>query len=74
MSRVLITGSTEGLGLMAATLLAGDGHSVTLQHGTQTVLDKIRQQPDAAPHQPTLSIQIFHRKSGLAHSCLPSVW
>ena len=30
MSRVLITGSTEGLGLMAARLLAGDGHSVTL--------------------------------------------
>jgi|SRR5450755_4376932 NAD(P)-dependent dehydrogenase (short-subunit alcohol dehydrogenase family) len=31
MSRVLITGSTEGLGLMAARLLADDGHSVT-QH------------------------------------------
>ena len=30
MSRVLITGSAEGLGLMAARLLAGDGHSVTL--------------------------------------------
>jgi short-subunit dehydrogenase len=30
MSRVLITGSTEGLGLMAARLLANDGHSVTL--------------------------------------------
>ena len=30
MSRVLITGSTEGLGLMAATLLAAEGHSVTL--------------------------------------------
>ena len=30
MSRVLITGSTEGLGLMAARLLADDGHSVTL--------------------------------------------
>ena len=30
MSRVLITGSTEGLGLMAARLLAEDGHSVTL--------------------------------------------
>jgi NAD(P)-dependent dehydrogenase (short-subunit alcohol dehydrogenase family) len=29
MSRVLITGSAEGLGLMAARLLAGDGHSVT---------------------------------------------
>ena len=30
MSRVLITGSTQGLGLMAARLLAGDGHAVTL--------------------------------------------
>jgi NAD(P)-dependent dehydrogenase (short-subunit alcohol dehydrogenase family) len=30
MSRVFITGSAEGLGLMAARLLAGDGHSVTL--------------------------------------------
>src|ERR1700677_3102875 len=30
MSRVLITGSTEGLGLMAARLLADDGHSGTL--------------------------------------------
>ena len=30
MSHVFITGSTEGLGLMAARLLAGDGHSVTL--------------------------------------------
>ena len=30
MSRVFITGSTEGLGLMAARLLADDGHSVTL--------------------------------------------
>ena len=30
MSRVLITGSTQGLGLMAAGLLGGDGHSVTL--------------------------------------------
>lgn len=30
MSRILITGSSDGLGLMAARLLAGDGHSVTL--------------------------------------------
>src|ERR1700761_9289801 len=30
MARVLITGSTEGLGLMAARLLADDGHAVTL--------------------------------------------
>jgi NAD(P)-dependent dehydrogenase (short-subunit alcohol dehydrogenase family) len=30
MARVLITGSADGLGLMAARLLAGQGHSVTL--------------------------------------------
>jgi NAD(P)-dependent dehydrogenase (short-subunit alcohol dehydrogenase family) len=30
MSRVLITGSADGLGLMAARLLAGQGHEVTL--------------------------------------------
>jgi NAD(P)-dependent dehydrogenase (short-subunit alcohol dehydrogenase family) len=32
MARVLITGSTDGLGLMAARLLVADGHDVTL-HG-----------------------------------------
>ncbi|HWG63150.1 MAG TPA: SDR family NAD(P)-dependent oxidoreductase [Streptosporangiaceae bacterium] len=32
MARVLITGSSDGLGLMAARILAGDGHKVTL-HG-----------------------------------------
>lgn len=30
MSRVFVTGSTDGLGLMAARLLAGQGHEVTL--------------------------------------------
>src|SRR5271170_1709709 len=30
MARVLITGSTDGLGLMAAQLLVEDGHAVTL--------------------------------------------
>ena len=30
MSRVFITGSTDGLGLMAARLLVGDDHQVTL--------------------------------------------
>ena len=30
MARILITGSSDGLGLMAAQLLAGGGHAVTL--------------------------------------------
>ena len=30
MSRILITGSSDGLGLMAARLLAEGGHAVTL--------------------------------------------
>ena len=30
MARIFITGSSDGLGLMAARLLAGDGHQVTL--------------------------------------------
>jgi NAD(P)-dependent dehydrogenase (short-subunit alcohol dehydrogenase family) len=30
MARIVITGSSDGLGLMAARLLAGDGHQVTL--------------------------------------------
>ena len=30
MARIFITGSSEGLGLMAAQLLAGEGHQVTL--------------------------------------------
>ncbi|WP_432842409.1 SDR family NAD(P)-dependent oxidoreductase [Dactylosporangium sp. CA-092794] len=35
MARVLITGSTDGLGLMAAELLAGQGHAVTLHARTE---------------------------------------
>ncbi len=36
MSRVFITGSSDGLGLMAGRLLAGEGHSVTLHARNQT--------------------------------------
>jgi NAD(P)-dependent dehydrogenase (short-subunit alcohol dehydrogenase family) len=35
MSRVFITGSSEGLGLMAAELLVNDGHTVTLHARTE---------------------------------------
>jgi NAD(P)-dependent dehydrogenase (short-subunit alcohol dehydrogenase family) len=35
MSRILITGSADGLGLMAARLLAADGHAVTLHARNQ---------------------------------------
>ena len=39
MSRVLITGSSDGLGLMAARLLVADGHSVTLHARNQARAD-----------------------------------
>ena len=42
MSRVLITGSTEGLGLMAARLLADDGHLVTLHARSTTRAEDAR--------------------------------
>ena len=35
MSRVFITGSSDGLGLMAGQLLAANGHSVTLHARNQ---------------------------------------
>ena len=36
MSRVFITGSSDGLGLMAGRLLAADGHSVVLHARDET--------------------------------------
>jgi hypothetical protein len=40
--RVLITGSSEGLGLMAGRLLAADGHSVVLHARNKTRADDAR--------------------------------
>ena len=42
MSRVFITGSSDGLGLMAGQLLAADGHSVTLHARNQARADDTR--------------------------------
>jgi NAD(P)-dependent dehydrogenase (short-subunit alcohol dehydrogenase family) len=42
MSRVLITGSTDGLGLLAARLLADDGHAVTLHARNESRADDAR--------------------------------
>ena len=42
MSRVFITGSSDGLGLMAARLLVADGHSVTLHARNQARADDSR--------------------------------
>ena len=39
MSRVFITGSSDGLGLMAGRLLAADGHSVVLHARNETRAD-----------------------------------
>ena len=42
MSRVFITGSSDGLGLMAARLLVADGHSVTLHARSKARADDTR--------------------------------
>ena len=42
MSRVLLTGSSDGLGLMAGRLLAADGHAVTLHARNQSRADDAR--------------------------------
>jgi NAD(P)-dependent dehydrogenase (short-subunit alcohol dehydrogenase family) len=42
MARVLITGSSDGLGLMAARLLVGEGHAVTLHARNQQRGDDAR--------------------------------
>src|ERR1700722_14889862 len=48
MARVLITGSADGLGLMAGRLLAGDGHAVTLHaRNTSRAEDARRGIPNA---------------------------
>src|ERR1700747_1451267 len=48
MSRVLITGSTEGLGLMAARLLADDGPSGTLHARSTARAEDVRSALPAA--------------------------
>ena len=39
MARILVTGSSDGLGLMAARLLIEDGHAVTLHARNDTRAD-----------------------------------
>jgi NAD(P)-dependent dehydrogenase (short-subunit alcohol dehydrogenase family) len=50
MAKVLITGSTEGLGFMAAELLAHVGHEVTLHARNDQRAGDARQQLPAAEH------------------------
>jgi NAD(P)-dependent dehydrogenase (short-subunit alcohol dehydrogenase family) len=50
MARVLITGSSEGLGLMAGQLLAGDGHAVTLHARNEKRAADARRALPAAEH------------------------
>lgn len=42
MARIFISGSSEGLGLMAGQLLAHDGHQVTLHARNETRLKSAR--------------------------------
>jgi NAD(P)-dependent dehydrogenase (short-subunit alcohol dehydrogenase family) len=50
MARILITGSTDGLGLMAARLLADAGHGITLHARNQRRAAHAREQLPAAEH------------------------
>jgi NAD(P)-dependent dehydrogenase (short-subunit alcohol dehydrogenase family) len=50
MARILITGSTDGLGLMAARLLIADGHDVTLHARTTGRAAQARSALPAAQH------------------------
>jgi NAD(P)-dependent dehydrogenase (short-subunit alcohol dehydrogenase family) len=50
LARVLITGSTDGLGLMAARLLVGDGHEVTLHARNDKRAADARESLAAAAH------------------------
>jgi NAD(P)-dependent dehydrogenase (short-subunit alcohol dehydrogenase family) len=50
MARVLITGSTDGLGLMAASMLAGAGHAVTLHARSEVRAADARAALPAAEH------------------------
>jgi NAD(P)-dependent dehydrogenase (short-subunit alcohol dehydrogenase family) len=50
MAKILITGSTDGLGLMAAELLADAGHAVTLHARDQQRADTARERLPAAGH------------------------
>jgi NAD(P)-dependent dehydrogenase (short-subunit alcohol dehydrogenase family) len=50
MARVLITGSSDGLGLMAARLLVDDGHTVTLHARNEQRGHDARQQLPAVEH------------------------
>jgi NAD(P)-dependent dehydrogenase (short-subunit alcohol dehydrogenase family) len=48
MARILVTGSTDGLGLMAARLLVADGHQVTLHGRNESrVAEAKKEVPDA---------------------------
>ncbi len=48
MSRVFITGSAAGLGLLAGEILAGEGHEVTLHARTDRRADDARRALPAA--------------------------
>src|ERR1700721_1046587 len=50
MARVLITGSSDGLGLMAARLLVDDGHAVTLHARNEQRAGDARQALPGAEH------------------------
>jgi NAD(P)-dependent dehydrogenase (short-subunit alcohol dehydrogenase family) len=62
MARILVTGSTDGLGLMAAQLLADEGHQVTL-HGRNE--DRSRQAMERVPQARDVVVGDLSSVSGM---------
>ena len=69
MARVLITGSSDGLGLMAGQLLARDGHEVTLHARNEARAGDARAALPEAAHVVVgdLASESFHHALGCAH-------
>jgi NAD(P)-dependent dehydrogenase (short-subunit alcohol dehydrogenase family) len=71
MARILITGSTDGLGLMAAELVASEGHAVTLHARNQRRAADARARLPAAEHVvigDLTSIEGMHQVADQANS------
>jgi NAD(P)-dependent dehydrogenase (short-subunit alcohol dehydrogenase family) len=66
MSRIFITGSTDGLGLMAAALLLKDGHQVTLHARNEARAAEVRTRLPAAAAVVTGDLSALRGMRGIA--------